>query len=41
MRPYSTLDMRKLEKEIAQITVSHGCTFYGASQIGVMPLFAC
>jgi hypothetical protein len=29
--------MRKLEKEIAQITVSHGCSLYGALQISVMP----
>jgi hypothetical protein len=28
MGPYSILYLRKLEKEIAQITVSHGCTLY-------------
>ena len=33
MRPYSILDMKKLEKEIAQITVSHGCTLYGFADL--------
>ena len=33
MGPYSILDMRKLEKEIAQITVSHGCTLYGFADL--------
>jgi len=26
------LDIRTLEKEIAQITASHGCTLYGTSK---------
>jgi hypothetical protein len=32
------MDMRKLEKEIAQITASHGCTLYGFTDLeGLTP----
>jgi hypothetical protein len=32
------MDMRKLEKEIAQITASHGCTLYGFADLeGLTP----
>ena len=33
MRPYSIPYLRKLGKEIAQITVSHGCTLYGFADL--------